>query len=376
MMFLTVWELALFCIFMIELADDFIWIHTKFDIYQYDLTRVSIVFAIYFSGLVLGKVRFHWVFILLLYILIGSAYIFVDYDFVKVINCFKIVVLFFVATLSPSHDYKTNGPYGVGYREFKLPSGRQACVSVYYPIDKAQYEKYKDNTSKNIARMRDGSKTARGIGIGVGIFPNIMFKYYTQERIQVVKDHPLHKDFTEGDKKLLPVFFSHGLIINRTNYSGMCRELASYGCIVYAFDHTDGSCSYFLDTTSVPPKEVYYTEYDEKKHKCTAEEYRLSQINLRMDDVQNLIEYLNFVEIKIIPSIDISKLSFCGHSYGGYTSIEACSRFSNDFKYCVAIDPVFRSRLAENSNQKSLYISQPLLQFRNEYFTDKDMRVW
>ena len=119
---------------------------------------------------------------------------------------FKIFVLFFVATLSPSNDYQTNGPYGVGYREFKIPHGRQAWISVYYPIDKEVYNKYKDNTSKNIWRMRDGWKTAKGVGIGIGVFPNIMFRYYTQERIQVVKDHPLHKDFTEGDKKVTSSF--------------------------------------------------------------------------------------------------------------------------------------------------------------------------
>ena len=156
----------------------------------------------------------------------------------------------------------------------------------------------------------------------------------------------------------------------------MCRELASYGWIVYAFDHTDGSCSYFLDTSTNPSKDVYYTEYDPKMHNCSAEEYRLKQMNLRMDDVKDLLEYVKSNEVKNIPSIALENLSFCGHSYGGSTSIEACSKFSNDFKFWTAVDPVFRSRLAENSIQKELYVPQPLLQFRNEYFRDKDMRVW
>ena len=129
-------EVSTLLIFRIELADDFIWIHTKFDIYQYDLTRVSIVFAIYFSGLFLDKVRFYWAFIFLLYVVIGSAYVFTDIDLHKAIYYFKICVLFFGATLSPSNDNQTNGPYGVGYREFKISYEMQAWISVYYPIDK------------------------------------------------------------------------------------------------------------------------------------------------------------------------------------------------------------------------------------------------
>jgi alpha-beta hydrolase superfamily lysophospholipase len=39
----------------------------------------------------------------------------------------------------------------------------------------------------------------------------------------------------------------------------------------------------------------------------------------------------------------MSKLTFCGHSMGGITSLEACHRIDK-FKICIALDPFFKPR--------------------------------
>ena len=44
---------------------------------------------------------------------------------------------------------------------------------------------------------------------------------------------------------LIPVLFSHGLSSNRTMHSGICRDLASHGYIVFALDHMDRTSSYY-----------------------------------------------------------------------------------------------------------------------------------
>lgn len=106
------------------------------------------------------------------------------------------------------------------------------------------------------------------MAIGIAALPHIFLKYFTQERIQVIKDHPLHPDFQ--NQSIKPIFWSHGLVFNRTGYSGICRELASHGYIVYAFDHSDGSSSY----TNAEGMDKYCTDYNPKIHKGTAEEYR------------------------------------------------------------------------------------------------------
>lgn len=64
--------------------------------------------------------------------------------------------------MSYSQPYDVMGPYGVGYREFRLKTGNQPWVSVYYPIDKQAYEELKDDSQFNIQKMRDGFKTAEG----------------------------------------------------------------------------------------------------------------------------------------------------------------------------------------------------------------------
>lgn len=201
-----------------------------------------------------------------------------------------------------------------------------------------------------------------------------MFKYFTQERIQVVEGYALHTDFAEDNKKLRPVFFSHGLVFNRTGYSGICRELASHGCIVYAFDHTDGSCSYFSDTTQDPPKDVYYTDYDPKKDEGTAEEYRKKQIANRLKDVDALFKYVNEMEVTAMPCIDIHNLSYVGHSYGGMTALEACHATPDNFKYCVAIDPVFKPRWQQIEENSDFACKVPFMMISNEYFQSEKVR--
>jgi dienelactone hydrolase len=43
---------------------------------------------------------------------------------------------------------------------------------------------------------------------------------------------------------LMQTIFSHGLTCNRTAYSGICRDFASHGYIVFALDHFDGTTYY------------------------------------------------------------------------------------------------------------------------------------
>ena len=62
--------------------------------------------------------------------------------------------------------------------------------------------------------------------------------------IPVTRDAPLNSDFHDGTKMLQPLIFSHGLTGHKMNYSGLCREFASYGFLVIALNHNDRSCEY------------------------------------------------------------------------------------------------------------------------------------
>jgi hypothetical protein len=47
--------------------------------------------------------------------------------------------------------------------------------------------------------------------------------------------------------EIIPIIISHGLTASRSLYSSLCSELASFGYMVFALDHHDGTCCYTED---------------------------------------------------------------------------------------------------------------------------------
>jgi len=262
--------------------------------------------------------------------------------------------------LSRSRFYTTEGPYGVGYREFKLSRGKRARVSVYYPIDKDFYDQHQYDPAYNVPKMVEGLKVATGTAIAFKVSTHFLFRYYVQWRVQAIKNHELHKDFTDGNKKLLPIIFSHGLFTHRNAHSVILRELAAHGCIVYSVNHTDGSGAYYPDESGHAMRDVFFTDYTHEipatkgqvsllqgiegsNREMTEQEFREMQQKLRMRDIEALLEYLKHTEAKEIPTIDLKNLVAAGQSMGGTTAMEGCRRFEDDFKYCLVMDPYLRS---------------------------------
>ena len=67
-------------------------------------------------------------------------------------------------------------------------------------------------------------------------------KFMTFVWLPVAVNAPLAKDFAHGKKQLQPLVFSHGEALDRMLYSGILRELASYGFLVIALNHNDQTC--------------------------------------------------------------------------------------------------------------------------------------
>jgi hypothetical protein len=61
-------------------------------------------------------------------------------------------------------------------------------------------------------------------------------------KIPIMRDGPLATEFQNGKRMLQPMIFSHGMIVHNLAYTGLCREFASYGFLVIALNHNDGSC--------------------------------------------------------------------------------------------------------------------------------------
>ena len=66
----------------------------------------------------------------------------------------------------------------------------------------------------------------------------------TFTRVPVAQNAPLSGDFAHGRKQLVPLVFSHGESFDRMAYSAILSELASYGFLVIALNHNDGSCMF------------------------------------------------------------------------------------------------------------------------------------
>ncbi|XP_035969347.2 platelet-activating factor acetylhydrolase isoform X4 [Halichoerus grypus] len=178
-----------------------------------------------------------------------------------------------------------------------------------------------------------------------------------------------------GEKYPL-IVFSHGLGAFRTIYSAICIDLASYGFIVAAVEHRDGSASatyYFKDQSAaeIGNKSWLYlqslkSEEEEmplrNEQGCLEDEVRESTLaftcgpdftvqkrakecsqalDLILDidrgrPVKNVLD-LEFDLEQLKDSIDRNKIAVIGHSFGGATVIQTLSE-DQRFRCGIALD--------------------------------------
>jgi hypothetical protein len=67
----------------------------------------------------------------------------------------------------------------------------------------------KDGKNSTIDKLRDGYKTAEGLGLGFNAAPIFLFRSYVSLKMMVLENFGLHPDFVDGGK------FSRFLKYNR-----------------------------------------------------------------------------------------------------------------------------------------------------------------
>ena len=94
-----------------------------------------------------------------------------------------------------------------------------------------------------------------------------------------------HEEESHGSSELplIPVLFSHGLSSNRTMHSGLCRDLASHGYIVFAPDHMDRTSSYY----ETEDGQGYFYCNKRSAHDM---EFRKSQLEIRVREMRGLLD--------------------------------------------------------------------------------------
>ncbi|CDW82360.1 platelet-activating factor acetylhydrolase [Stylonychia lemnae] len=234
--------------------------------------------------------------------------------------------------------FQVQGPYEVGYKEFRTKVLDNE-VSVFYPVDKDVY--YSQIKYNNAFQQRHGEKNLKGLGnasaknMGRQVrLPLFMLKYQQFIKMDVVENAEVASDFIikiadqNGNlnndlcKPLIPIIFSHGLSSNRNWNSATYRNLASHGYIVFAIDHRDETSHY---TEGADGKEIYYNN---SWHSHDLQQ-RTKQLEIRKQEMIALIDQIcdsdslvnNELRFEGNIRIDASKLIAAGHSFGAMTSL-------------------------------------------------------
>ena len=148
-------------------------------------------------------------------------------------------------------NVRTSGPYRVGFKEFTTREMRNDC-SVFYPVDTSEAVKIEaEGNHKTVHYCRYGS-AVDGMRDVLDHSPfyselakcwlAIFLRSLSFVSVPVLWDAPMARVFSQGEKPVQVVIFSHGIGKDRMAYTGMLSELASHGMLVIAINHNDKSC--------------------------------------------------------------------------------------------------------------------------------------
>ena len=136
-------------------------------------------------------------------------------------------------------------------------------MSVFYPADKEEYEASPQPNKAWLDYNKDdiwieSLQDARQYYSFLNERPSsVMFRFWRHLTVHAKENLGLATHFRNSAKKgkgLIPIIMSHGITANRCLYQTICIELASFGYMVLAIDHHDGSGTYSekKDGTPIP----------------------------------------------------------------------------------------------------------------------------
>jgi platelet-activating factor acetylhydrolase len=161
----------------------------------------------------------------------------------------------------------------------------------------------------------------------------------------------------------LPVMiFSHGLGGSRNTYSQWCGSIASYGVVVAAIEHRDGSAP--VSVVHAGSKSQFTVPYRRITDSEQNMVYRTSQVAQRTYEVSRLVTVLRDINdgkvfdvnddkrtalerFKGILNIKKGELIMAGHSFGAATTVAVCKDKENaqagyplkdEFKAAIMLD--------------------------------------
>jgi len=226
--------------------------------------------------------------------------------------------------------------------------------------------------------------------------------------LPLVKNAPLKKPESTGasdqpEHKLPLIVFSHGIGCSREMYSQFCADWASFGFVVAAVEHRDGSAcvsrshdpmarqgsskrNVKIDHRFVGSEDDEYEIRNEQVHWRACEVSRMMDLMVKIDEgkpVKNVATEAredapasdgdgNNEEVSCLQKfrgrLDLKDVALIGHSFGGATSLLTLSR-DHRFNMGVLMDPwMFPIRDEVLTPQ----VKQPLLFINTESFRLKE----
>lgn len=251
--------------------------------------------------------------------------------FIAVCITAMTLVLFF----GDSYNVPIKGRYDSGYRDVMIgdKSGDRAIrLSVFYPITKKNgwFSSGKDKANKPYWAP-DGENTVKGMFNNAKFSSNI-FKFLKYTEMDCDRDAEIDDDFR--GKKIPVMIFSHGIRGHRNIASGLCREFASQGFVVYSIDHNDGSgASSFDEMTN---QTSYYHQEDMTDLNLWKE-----RIEERFEEIKDVLSYMHSkpTDLHSEVQLDLDKVVVVGHGFGGCTALVAAQREQRRISHVVMLDP-------------------------------------
>lgn len=239
------------------------------------------------------------------------------------------------------------GPYAVGIVDREVVDearGRRLMLSIWYPASDS-------GTPAPLTHYPD--EIANGLGRLAGL-PGLPFQHLRYAQVAASENAPL----ITGDEPLPVLIFSHGMVGARLQSSPILQELASWGYVVVALDHTDAAA-----VTVFPDGEAHY--YDLARFGITAADGEPTKS--LMDDrvfpawvadqqfVYDQVTQWAVDDPLLARRIDVTRIGSFGHSFGGATALEVC-RVDSRCRAAVNLDGGLYGKLVDEPAVRPLLL--------------------
>lgn len=240
------------------------------------------------------------------------------------------LVLFF----SPSNNVPVKGNHDPGYKDVMIGAkdGENPIrLSVFYPVPKRRGFQVGNNKPNKPFWAPDGPNTVKGM-FNKAKFSSSVFNFLRYAEIDADKDASL--DPAVRGKKLPVVIFSHGIRGHRNIASGLCREFASQGFVVYSIEHNDGTAASSFDEKKMETNHYMFED-------MTDLNLWKERIEVRFEEIKKLLDHIHAFPKDISNDVeyDLDRVVIVGHGFGGCTALLSSFREERRISHCVMLDP-------------------------------------